>query len=102
MSERGFEVRHPLCSRLYVRQSETAEARGLADQRRRMLAGLSGRVIEVGAGNGLNFAHYPDCVTEVVAVEPESYLREHAASAADAAPPTDRGDRRAGRGAAGR
>ncbi|EUA69072.1 putative phosphatidylethanolamine N-methyltransferase [Mycobacterium xenopi 4042] len=40
-----------------------------------MLAGLTGRVIEIGAGNGMNFSHYPDTVTEVVAVEPESYLR---------------------------
>jgi ubiquinone/menaquinone biosynthesis C-methylase UbiE len=46
------------------------------------LAGLSGRVVEVGAGNGLNFVHYPEAVSEVVAVEPESYLRGHAAEAA--------------------
>lgn len=34
--------------------------------------------MEVGAGNGMNFQHYPDTVTRVVAVEPEPYLREKA------------------------
>lgn len=51
-----------------------------------MLAGAAGRVIEVGAGTGLNFSHYPATVTEVVAVEPESYLRARAEQAATAAP----------------
>ena len=47
-----------------------------------LLAGLSGRVIEVGAGTGNNFAHYPATVEDVVAVEPEPYLRERARAAA--------------------
>ena len=59
-------------------QSPKAEAKGVAAQRRRMLAGVFGRVTEVGAGNGLNFAHYPSSVTEVLAVEPEPYPRERA------------------------
>lgn len=42
-------------------------------------------MIEVGAGNGLNFAHYPQSVTQVVAVEPEPRLRALAAQAAAAA-----------------
>lgn len=41
-------------------------------------------MVEVGAGNGLNFGHYPAEVTEIVAVEPEAYLREKAADRADA------------------
>jgi ubiquinone/menaquinone biosynthesis C-methylase UbiE len=47
-----------------------------------MLEGVSGRVLEVGAGNGINFGHYPAGVGEVVAVEPEPYLRERAEEAA--------------------
>jgi ubiquinone/menaquinone biosynthesis C-methylase UbiE len=43
-------------------------------------------VIEVGAGSGANFAHYPTTVEEVVAVEPERYLRERAQQAAAQSP----------------
>jgi SAM-dependent methyltransferase len=54
--------------------------------RRENLAGLSGRVLEVGAGTGTNFDLYPDTVTEVVAVEPERRLGELARRAAATAP----------------
>ena len=54
--------------------------------RRENLAGLSGRVLEVGAGTGTNFEWYPDTVTEVVAVEPERRLAVLARQAAAAAP----------------
>jgi ubiquinone/menaquinone biosynthesis C-methylase UbiE len=81
---------HPIFARLCARASCTAERRGGADHRRRLLAGLSGRVIEVGAGSGVNFAYYPEAVSEVVAVEPERYLRELAARAATQAPVTVR------------
>jgi ubiquinone/menaquinone biosynthesis C-methylase UbiE len=58
----------------------------LGDHRRRLLAGLTGQVLEVGAGNGLNFPHYPVTVTEVLAIEPEPYLRHRALTAARQAP----------------
>jgi hypothetical protein len=51
------------------------DAQGAVEHRRALLPGLAGRVLEVGAGNTLNFAHYPPSVTEVVAVEPEPFLR---------------------------
>ncbi len=35
----------------------------MAERRSQLLAGLRGRIIEIGAGNGLNFAHYPADVT---------------------------------------
>src|SRR4051794_2879280 len=79
-------VRHPIFARLYAKTSPSVEAKGAAAHRDELLAGLAGRVVEVGAGNGLNFAHYPAGVTEVVAVEPEPYLRARAReAAADAA-----------------
>lgn len=74
-------VHHPVFARFYARQSVAAE-RVIATYRKELLGGLSGRVIEVGAGNGLNFAHYPRAVSEVVAIEPERVLRQLAASAA--------------------
>ena len=62
--------------------SPATDAKGGAEHRRELLTGLSGRVLELGAGNGLNFPHYPDTVSEIVAVEPEAYLRERAREAA--------------------
>ncbi|MGW1954529.1 class I SAM-dependent methyltransferase [Streptomyces sp. NPDC001920] len=76
-------VHHPLFARCYARASVAAETRmGMAGVRDRLLAGLSGRVIEIGAGNGLNFAHYPRAVSEVVAIEPERLLRQLAVESA--------------------
>lgn len=77
---------HPRFARLYERISAESERRGTAEYRDRALAGLAGRVIEVGAGNGMNFSHYPATVTEVVAVEPENNLRSLAEHAAATAP----------------
>jgi ubiquinone/menaquinone biosynthesis C-methylase UbiE len=68
--------RHPVFARYYARVSRAMETGGMAEYRQRALAGLAGTVIEVGAGNGLNFAHYPAEVTRVLAVEPDSYLRQ--------------------------
>ncbi|MFJ3672621.1 class I SAM-dependent methyltransferase [Streptomyces sp. NPDC090106] len=75
-------VHHPLFARSYARVSVALESRGMSGVRARLLAGLSGRVVEIGAGNGLNFAHYPGAVAEVVAIEPERGLRRLAVEAA--------------------
>jgi SAM-dependent methyltransferase len=77
------EVRNRFFSRMWVRMKDPPEG---VEHRKRNLAGLSGRVIELGAGDGRNFAFYPPEVTEVLAVEPEPYLREHAEAAAREAP----------------
>ncbi|MFG3281143.1 class I SAM-dependent methyltransferase [Streptomyces sp. NPDC048111] len=76
-------VHHPVFARFYARYSEAVDLRaGISAHRAELLTGLSGRVIEVGAGNGLNFAHYPAAVCEVVALEPERTLRQLAVRAA--------------------
>ncbi|MGH3559691.1 MAG: class I SAM-dependent methyltransferase [Mycobacterium sp.] len=78
-------VNHPFFALIWptIAAHETEKLRAL---RRENLAGLSGRVLEVGAGIGTNFAFYPDSVQQVVAVEPELRLavraREAAAEAA--------------------
>src|SRR5436190_24173772 len=89
-SAQGAEekVEHPFFARFYLRMASGRKARGEDEYRRELLAGLSGRVIEVGAGNGLNFPLYPETVDEVVAVEPEPLLRDAATkNAAEAAVP---------------
>jgi SAM-dependent methyltransferase len=77
---------NPRFAGMWRRVSRQSESRGTGAYRAGLLAGLSGRAIEVGAGNGLNFRHYPPAVTEVVAVEPESSLRALAEQAATEAP----------------
>ena len=64
---------NPFFARLwtFLSNHETEEIQRLRTEN---LAGLSGRVLEVGAGTGTNFAYYPATVTEVVAVEPERRL----------------------------
>ena len=79
------KVRHPVVARLYAGQVEKADRLGIAERRRALLASLSGRVIEVGAGTGTNFSHYPETVTEVIALEPEPFLHGRAEEAAHTA-----------------
>jgi ubiquinone/menaquinone biosynthesis C-methylase UbiE len=73
-------------ARMYLKAGARMDRRGAADHRRRLPGRLTGRVVEVGAGSGLNFAHYPTTVTEVIAIEPEPTLRAEAERAATAAP----------------
>jgi SAM-dependent methyltransferase len=80
------DIEQPRFARMYLKASKRMDKRGVGEHRRRLLEGLSGRVLELGAGNGLNFAHYPQTVTEVIAVEPEPTLRAAAEEAAAAAP----------------
>ena len=46
------------------------ERTGMSKRRGRLLAQAEGRVLEIGAGTGLNLNHYPDSLTELVLTEP--------------------------------
>jgi len=74
-------VDNPFFARIWptIAAHETEVVRAL---RRENLAGLSGLVLEVGAGIGTNFAFYPDSVEQVVALEPEPRLVARARDAA--------------------
>ncbi len=50
-----------------------AERRGLAEQRVRLLSGLDGRVLEIGAGTGLNVVHYR-AGADVTFTEPDPHM----------------------------
>jgi SAM-dependent methyltransferase len=82
---RATDIARPRFARMYLRSAANAEERGAIDHRRRLLEGLSGIVVEIGAGHGLNFSLYPPEVTEVVAIEPEPTLRGQAEVAAGSA-----------------
>jgi ubiquinone/menaquinone biosynthesis C-methylase UbiE len=77
---------HPRFARQLERLSVLCDERGMAEHRRRLVAGVDGHVVEIGAGNGRMFAHYPPGVTQVVAVEPDESLRASAERAAREAP----------------
>jgi SAM-dependent methyltransferase len=67
---------HRLFAAMYDRLLAPSEAGGLADRRRQLLARAHGRVLEVGAGTGLNLAYYlAGSVTSVVALEPDGAMR---------------------------
>jgi SAM-dependent methyltransferase len=58
--------------------------------RRHLLAGLEGRVLELGSGAGSSFEHYPASVEHVLAVEPDAIARDEAVERArSAAVPID-------------
>jgi SAM-dependent methyltransferase len=78
-------VDNPFFARVWTFLSRH-ETEALKRLRRENLAGLSGRVLEVGAGTGTNFELYPGTVAEVVAVEPEQRLAVLAQKAANTAP----------------
>jgi ubiquinone/menaquinone biosynthesis C-methylase UbiE len=67
--------RHPIFARVWALTGSGAMSNR---DRAELLAGLSGQVLEIGAGDGLNFPFYPDAVTSVLAVEPEPSLRARA------------------------
>jgi SAM-dependent methyltransferase len=84
MSSTAETVHHPFFARIWpaIAAHETEQMR---EFRRANLAGLSGRILEVGAGTGTNFAFYPETVERVVAIEPERRLVGLAREAAAAA-----------------
>jgi ubiquinone/menaquinone biosynthesis C-methylase UbiE len=59
---------------LYDRLLAPTERSWLGEQRRRLLAGASGEVLEVGGGTGVNLAYYGE-VDRLVVTEPEEPMR---------------------------
>ena len=61
-------------SALYDRCFKASEEAGLRDLRRDLLAGARGRVLELGAGTGLNLDLYPDSVADLTLTEPDPHM----------------------------
>jgi ubiquinone/menaquinone biosynthesis C-methylase UbiE len=55
------------------------EIAGMRRRRRLLLRGARGHVVELGAGTGLNVAHYPDGLDGLVLAEPEPAMRRRLA-----------------------
>jgi ubiquinone/menaquinone biosynthesis C-methylase UbiE len=84
-----MSLRMNLFAFTYDRQMARAEKAGLRDLRERLLAGLSGDVLEIGGGTGANLSCYGPAVTSLTLTEPqppmlrrmERSVREHRPSA---------------------
>jgi ubiquinone/menaquinone biosynthesis C-methylase UbiE len=65
---------NPIFAALYDRLLASAEKAGLAEMRADLLREASGRVLELGAGTGLNLGHYTGAVSELVLTEPDPHM----------------------------
>ena len=71
---------HRWFASFYDRLSRSMERGTMGRMRPRLLEGIAGDVVEIGAGTGLNFPHYPPSA-RVIAFEPDPHMlrraREH-------------------------
>jgi len=78
---------HRIFAALYDRLLSGTERAGLQDMRAELLAGARGRTLELGAGTGLNLAHYTDAVTELVLTEPDPHMARRLRKRLEEEPP---------------
>ena len=69
----------PILALLYDPFLWLGEIAGMRTRRSALLGNARGRVVEIGAGTGLNVAHYPDEVAELVLTEPDPAMRRRLA-----------------------
>ena len=60
----------------YDRMLAASEDAGLRDERHALVSQARGRVLEIGAGTGLNVEHYTEAATELVFTEPEAPMAQ--------------------------
>ena len=65
---------HPVFAWFYERMARAAERGFMGRVRRELVGPAAGRVIEIGAGTGLSFAHYGGAAERVVAIEPDAHM----------------------------
>jgi ubiquinone/menaquinone biosynthesis C-methylase UbiE len=61
-------------SAAYDRGFKATEEAGLREMRHDLLAQARGRVLELGAGTGLNLEHYPEEIEGLTLVEPDPHM----------------------------
>jgi ubiquinone/menaquinone biosynthesis C-methylase UbiE len=72
---------HPIFAAFYRWAGWLGDRAGFAARRQRLLADAAGVVVEIGAGTGLNFRHYPAGL-DVLATEPDLHMLKAARKAA--------------------
>lgn len=75
-----------LLAALYDGFMRETERECLGAWREELLSGLAGDVAEVGAGTGLNLAHYPQSVARLTLAEPDRAMRRHLEARQSTAP----------------
>ncbi len=86
---RAPEGGHPVFAFVYDAMTRGAENRVIGSERRRLILGCEGRVLELGAGTGASFPAWLEAVSagrvkELVAVEPDVHMRRRAQARARA------------------
>ena len=77
---------HPIVAAIFDRMTESAERKVLGRIRERIVGSARGLVVEIGAGTGRNFSYYRAAqVEQVIASEPDPYMRRRAEPRAAAA-----------------
>jgi ubiquinone/menaquinone biosynthesis C-methylase UbiE len=84
---RHMSLRGNLFAATYDRMSRSSEEAGVGEMRRRLLGDVSGDVLELGAGTGMNLSHYEAGLVSLVLTEPEpAMLRRLERKAQEEAP----------------
>jgi ubiquinone/menaquinone biosynthesis C-methylase UbiE len=66
-----MSLRWTVTAPVYDRLSRGSEEAGVGELRRSLVADAAGRVLEIGAGTGLNLPYYDDGLESLVVTEPE-------------------------------
>lgn len=82
---------HRIFAAFYDRLSRVSEQRFLGDYRRRLLDGIDGDVLDVGAGTGANLPYLDDAAS-VVASEPDRAMRSRLTARARSRPRVETSD----------
>ena len=72
-------------ARRYDKLTARMEDAWLREARADLLTGLSGTIVELGAGTGRNLVHYPDAVERLILTEPSAAMRDQLRARVNAA-----------------
>lgn len=82
-----MSLRGSLFAAMYDRMSRSSEEAGVGEMRQRLLGDVSGDILELGAGTGMNLSHYDEGLASLVLTEPEpAMLRRLQPKALEEAP----------------
>jgi len=76
-----------LFARFYDRSLKATEENGLGEMRAALLAGARGRVVEIGAGTGVNLDLYGEGIEDLTLIEPDPHMGARLRERLAAGPP---------------